>query len=83
MSWCGICCSVSALATPLTTAGKALYTPYLPPEANPDVQNVMHMLRLHSAEDLAACPLDKWGILDPGTMRRDVGHEGEAREDGE
>jgi 5-formyltetrahydrofolate cyclo-ligase len=40
----------------------------------------MHMLRLYSPADLAGCPLDKWGILDPGTRRHDA--EGE-REDGE
>ena len=42
----------------------------------------MKMLRLYSEEDLAGCPLDKWGILDPGTHRREVGKEHEAREDG-
>jgi len=40
------------------------------------------MLRLYSEEDLAHCPLDKWGILDPGTHRREVGKESEPREDG-
>lgn len=43
----------------------------------------MHMLRLYSTEDLEACPLDKWGILDPGETRRDPGREGEKRQDGE
>jgi 5-formyltetrahydrofolate cyclo-ligase len=40
------------------------------------------MLRLYSEEDLAHCPLDKWGILDPGTHRRELGKESEPREDG-
>ena len=39
----------------------------------------MDMLRLYSLQDMKACPLDKWGILDPGTGRRDA--EGE-RENG-
>lgn len=39
----------------------------------------MDMLRLYSTADMEACPLDKWGILDPGTHRRDL--QGE-REDG-
>lgn len=43
----------------------------------------MHMLRLYNTADLEACPLDKWGILDPGETRRDPGHEGEKRQDGE
>ena len=42
----------------------------------------MKMLRLYSVEDLARCPLDKWGILDPGTHRRELGKEQESREDG-
>jgi 5-formyltetrahydrofolate cyclo-ligase len=42
----------------------------------------MKMLRLYSEEDLAHCPLDKWGILDPGTHRRELGKESEPREDG-
>lgn len=41
----------------------------------------MDMLRLYNTADLEACPLDKWGILDPGTHRRDV--PSEVREDGE
>jgi len=41
----------------------------------------MRMLRLYSLRDLAKCPLDKWGIPDPGEARREV--EGEVmREDG-
>jgi 5-formyltetrahydrofolate cyclo-ligase len=40
----------------------------------------MEMLRLYSSADLAACPLDKWGILDPGTHRRDIVEQ--VREDG-
>lgn len=43
----------------------------------------MKMLRLYSQEDLKRCPLDKWGILDPGTRRREAGREEERREDGE
>ncbi|ORX35179.1 hypothetical protein BD324DRAFT_122576 [Kockovaella imperatae] len=31
----------------------------------------MQMLRLYSEEDLSLCPLDKWGIPDPGELRRD------------
>lgn len=63
------------------TDNKALYTPYIPPEsfvsgANP----LMHMLKLYNSDDLEACPLDKWGILDPSTHRRDID---EKREDGE
>lgn len=42
----------------------------------------MHMLRLYNTADLEACPLDNWGILDPGETRRDPGHEGEKRQDG-
>lgn len=42
----------------------------------------MHMLRLYSPADLEACPLDRWGILDPGTERRDPEGKGQAREDG-
>jgi 5-formyltetrahydrofolate cyclo-ligase len=42
----------------------------------------MKMLRLYSEEDLARCLLDKWGILDPGTHRREAGKEAEKREDG-
>jgi len=40
----------------------------------------MEMLKLYSLEDLKGCPLDKWGILDPGTSRYDV--SGETRENG-
>lgn len=67
-----------------TAANKALYTPYLPPAASQADQDtpLMEMLRLYSPADLAGCPLDEWGILDPGTGRRDAGHEGERREDG-
>ena len=32
----------------------------------------MEMLRLYSLEDLKLCPLDKWGIVDPGLARKDV-----------
>jgi 5-formyltetrahydrofolate cyclo-ligase len=43
----------------------------------------MRMLRLYSPEDMQRCPLDKWGILDPGEYRRDVPEEQhERREDG-
>ena len=64
------------------TKGKTLYTPYLPPAVASSSKAEMKMLRLYSEEDLAGCPLDKWGILDPGTHRREVGKEHEAREDG-
>jgi 5-formyltetrahydrofolate cyclo-ligase len=73
--------------------GKRLYTPYLPPlSASTDTPShdemtlpkaEMKMLRLYSEEDLARCPLDKWGILDPGTHRREEGLEDQSREDGE
>ena len=70
--------------------GKTLYTPYLPPppptssssSSTTQPKAEMKMLRLYSEEDLAHCPLDKWGILDPGTHRREVGKESESREDG-
>lgn len=62
------------------SASTALYTPYIPPPASPDVTPDMRMLRLYSQEDLGGCPLDKWGILDPGTTRRDGGRE--ERQDG-
>ncbi|WVF66768.1 5-formyltetrahydrofolate cyclo-ligase [Kwoniella sp. CBS 6097] len=39
----------------------------------------MKMLKLYNPADLEKCPLDKWGILDPGLERRDL--EGAARED--
>lgn len=42
-------------------------TPHLLPD--------MQMLRLYNKEDLNACPLDKWGIVDPGRTRKDVGEE--------
>nr|ODN85734.1 5-formyltetrahydrofolate cyclo-ligase [Cryptococcus depauperatus CBS 7841] len=59
----------------------SLYTPYIP-AAPPQIrhskpppslapQQNMHMLRLYSSEDLANCPLDKWGIVDPGLYRKD------------
>lgn len=86
------------------SAGKKLYTPYLPPAATassdkaiksdqaktpktldedhePGSENpLMEMLRLYTNEDLEQCPLDKWGILDPGLRRFDVD---EQRENGE
>jgi hypothetical protein len=73
-----------------------LYTPYIPaPSSSPTTstspipsgqtsnikQAEMKMLRLYSPEDLKNCPLDKWGILDPGLIRRDT-ITGEKREDG-
>ncbi|KAL7421663.1 hypothetical protein Q5752_003432 [Cryptotrichosporon argae] len=61
-----------AIVSEILRQGKALYTPYLPPDGD------MRMLRLYSPADLAACPTDKWGILDPGSSRRDTG---ERRED--
>ncbi|WOO84554.1 5-formyltetrahydrofolate cyclo-ligase [Vanrija pseudolonga] len=72
-----------AIVSDLLQSNKALYTPYLPPAASQADQDtpLMEMLRLYSPADLAACPLDKWGILDPGTVRRDAGHDGERRED--
>ncbi|WVQ94381.1 5-formyltetrahydrofolate cyclo-ligase [Kwoniella sp. CBS 9459] len=39
----------------------------------------MKMLKLYNPADLEKCPLDKWGILDPGLERRDK--EGVARQD--
>lgn len=65
----------------MCTEDRTLYTPYLPPRT--DETPAMHMLRLYNTADLEACPLDKWGILDPGETRRDAGHEGEKRQDGE
>lgn len=62
---------VSASSTATTSAGS---------EARPKAE--MKMLRLYSTEDLHRCPLDKWGILDPGTHRREPGREAELREDG-
>jgi 5-formyltetrahydrofolate cyclo-ligase len=62
---------------------KKLYIPYLPPAASvpsaAEQTPTMDMLRLYSIADMEACPLDKWGILDPGMHRRDL--QGE-REDG-
>lgn len=43
----------------------------------------MKMLRLYSTGDLSRCPLDKWGILDPGVYRRDEEGKGMERDDGE
>ena len=61
---------------------KKLYIPYLPPAASSATEHTpaMDMLRLYTSEDMKACPLDKWGILDPGTERRDVAGK---REDGQ
>ncbi|WWC90290.1 5-formyltetrahydrofolate cyclo-ligase [Kwoniella dendrophila CBS 6074] len=66
--------------------GTTLYTPFIPPppsrspEAQPQTsEQDMKMLRLYSPADLEKCPLDKWGILDPGETRNDV--EGDIRED--
>lgn len=45
----------------------------------------MKMLRLYSTRDMELCPLDKWGILDPGEYRRDIAddqRERIRREDG-
>jgi 5-formyltetrahydrofolate cyclo-ligase len=42
----------------------------------------MRLLRVYSFEDLERCPLDKWGIIDPGLLRRDIPGDME-REDGE
>ncbi|WVR03037.1 5-formyltetrahydrofolate cyclo-ligase [Kwoniella sp. DSM 27419] len=73
----------------LLRRGTSLYTPFIPPTPpktqstdgviTPAAQPDMQMLRLYSPDDLNACPLDKWGILDPGLERRDV--RGETRED--
>ena len=66
-----------------------MYTPYLSTtpaihsalqsEASPSsrAENMaeMRMLRLYSLEDLKSCPLDRWGILDPGEWRRDVDYD--------
>ncbi|WWC57491.1 5-formyltetrahydrofolate cyclo-ligase [Kwoniella dejecticola CBS 10117] len=58
--------------------GSTLYTPFIPPppSRNPEAQpssssQDMKMLRLYSPADLERCPLDKWGILDPGETRND------------
>jgi len=82
----GIVKDILASGTSLPKAwlmiGKTLYTPYLPPPTSTSSKAKMKMLRLYSEEDLARCPLDKWGILDPGTHRRELGKEEEPREDG-
>ncbi|WVQ82864.1 5-formyltetrahydrofolate cyclo-ligase [Cryptococcus sp. DSM 104549] len=68
----------------LLRRGSSLYTPYIPappththnPEApsrmSPPPDQDMRMLRLYSSTDLENCPLDKWGIVDPGLFRKDV-----------
>ncbi|WRT63116.1 5-formyltetrahydrofolate cyclo-ligase [Kwoniella shivajii] len=70
----------------LLSRGSTLYTPFISlptshsPEAQPSsASQGMKMLKLYSTDDLDRCPLDKWGILDPGETRRDV--EGTDRED--
>ncbi|WVO15147.1 5-formyltetrahydrofolate cyclo-ligase [Cryptococcus depauperatus] len=73
----------------LLCRGSSLYTPYIPvappqirhskPPPSLAPQQDMHMLRLYSSEDLANCPLDKWGIVDPGLYRKD--NEQSLRED--
>lgn len=55
---------------------KALFVPYIPHEAHPGGDGpsetpAMRMLRMYSKEDLEQCPLDKWGIVDPGLRRLD------------
>lgn len=72
--------------------GTSLYTPYIPappartnnPSApspsSPSPEHDMRMLRLYTTQDLKNCPLDRWGIIDPGVERKDV--EKSLREDG-
>ncbi|ORY26957.1 hypothetical protein BCR39DRAFT_560236 [Naematelia encephala] len=57
----------TAIVTSILSREKKLYTPYIPSTPEQD----MKMLRLYSPDDLDNCPLDKWGILDPGETRRD------------
>lgn len=76
----------------LDRPGTSLYTPYIPapsartynPSApspsSPSPEQDMRMLRLYSTQDLENCPLDRWGIIDPGVERKDV--EKSLREDG-
>ena len=77
--------------------GVKLYIPYLPSIPSPGLPSYsppsdiaassgqpivdMRMLRLYSLTDLHNCPLDNWGILDPGLRRRDI-EEAQKREDG-
>lgn len=75
----------------LLKRGTSLYTPYIPapsarthnPSApspsSPSPEQDMRMLRLYSTQDLENCPLDRWGIIDPGVERKDV--EKSLRED--
>ncbi|WWD22622.1 5-formyltetrahydrofolate cyclo-ligase [Kwoniella shandongensis] len=85
------------IVTHLLKRGTSLYTPYLPfpaptssteshnptapAAATPKVEVDMKMLRLYSQADLEKCPLDKWGIVDPGEYRRDVAVDDSKRED--
>ncbi|KAK1921129.1 5-formyltetrahydrofolate cyclo-ligase [Papiliotrema laurentii] len=52
---------------------KTLDEDHEPGSENP----LMEMLRLYTNEDLEQCPLDKWGILDPGLRRFDVDEQRE------
>lgn len=72
--------------------GTSLYTPYIPAPpsrthnpstpslSGPSSEQDMRMLRLYSTQDLENCPLDRWGIVDPGVERRDM--DKSLREDG-
>ncbi|KAK8844825.1 5-formyltetrahydrofolate cyclo-ligase [Kwoniella newhampshirensis] len=48
--------------------------------SEPKEEAEMRMFRLYSPDDLERCPLDKWGILDPGEYRRDVAVDDSPRE---
>lgn len=75
----------------LLKRGTSLYTPYIPatpaqtrnpsgpPPSSPSPEQDMRMLRLYTTQDLESCPLDRWGIIDPGVERKDV--ENSLRED--
>ncbi|OWZ56739.1 5-formyltetrahydrofolate cyclo-ligase [Cryptococcus neoformans var. grubii Br795] len=68
----------------LLKRGTSLYTPYIPAPpsrthnpstpslSGPSSEQDMRMLRLYSTQDLENCPLDRWGIVDPGVERRDM-----------
>ncbi|KAE8541296.1 5-formyltetrahydrofolate cyclo-ligase [Cryptococcus gattii VGV] len=84
-------CYLSMAHAQFDRPGTSLYTPYIPappariqnPSApspsRPSPEQDMRMLRLYSIQDLENCPLDRWGIIDPGVERKDV--EKSLRED--
>ncbi|RSH84051.1 5,10-methenyltetrahydrofolate synthetase [Saitozyma podzolica] len=71
----------SSSSTSSSTHSPSAVAPQIATPARP-VPHEMRMLRLYSPEDMQRCPLDNWGILDPGEYRRDVPEEQhERRED--